>query len=169
MNITLPEAEPLYQAWAGQVRPLLSANTRVVGIRTGGVWLAERLVAPEPVGALDISFYRDDFDRIGLHPQVKPSALPFELDGADVLLIDDVLYTGRTLRAAVNALFDYGRPARIRLAVLIDRGGRELPFQADVVGWRGELPAETHVALGRDEAGHFCLTLGQQHEGYRDA
>ena len=97
---------------------------QLVGIHTGGVWLAQRLAQDlqlKPPGALDISFYRDDFSRIGLHPQLRPSAIPFELEGASILLIDDVLFTGRTLRAAMNALFDYGRPARIDLAVLVDR------------------------------------------------
>lgn len=112
----------------------------MVGIHSGGHWVAQRLHAAlglsTPLGAIDISFYRDDFSRIGLHPQVKPSTLPMNPDGRTVVLVDDVLYTGRTVRAALNELFDFGRPARIILAVLVDRGGRELPITADVAGMR---------------------------------
>ena len=110
----------------------------MIGIHTGGVWVAsrlhEQLEISQPLGTLDISFYRDDFTRIGMNPQVKPSQLPFSLDDRHIILVDDVLYTGRTIRAAMNELFDYGRPASITLAVLIDRGGRELPIEAAVVG-----------------------------------
>ena len=122
-----------------------------VGIHTGGVWVAQRLHqrlgVTTPLGQLDISFYRDDFSRIGMNPQVRPSELPFDVDGRHLVLIDDVLYTGRTVRAALNELFDYGRPASILLAVLVDRGGRELPIEADIVGTRLELPEGQHVQL----------------------
>ena len=101
----------------------------------------------EPLGTLNISFYRDDFTRIGVHPQVKPSRLPVDVEGRDILLVDDVLHTGRTIRAALNEIFDYGRPARVWLAVLVDRGGRELPIQADVVGARLALAAGQQVKL----------------------
>lgn len=110
----------------------------VIGIRTGGVWLADNihknLKVVEPCGELDISFYRDDFTRIGLNPTVKPSSLPFETEGRDIVLVDDVVMSGRTIRAAMNELFDYGRPASITLVALIDLGGRELPIQPDIVG-----------------------------------
>lgn len=110
----------------------------MIGIHTGGVWVAQRLHSalglPEPLGKLSIAFYRDDFTHIGLHPQVSPSSLPFDIEGRDIILVDDVLYTGRTVRAAMNELFDFGRPARVLLVVLCDRPGRELPIQADVVG-----------------------------------
>ena len=110
----------------------------MVGIHTGGAWLAERLhrdlKLPLPLGTLDISFYRDDFDKIGLHAQVRPSDIQFEVEGSHIILVDDVLYTGRTIRAAINELFDYGRPGSIRLATLIDRGGRELPIAPQYVG-----------------------------------
>lgn len=123
----------------------------MVGIHTGGVWVAERLHAAlrlsEPLGKLSIAFYRDDFTHIGLHPQVSPSSLPFDIEGRDVILVDDVLYTGRTVRAAMNELFDFGRPARVRLAVLCDRPGRELPIQADVVGQFFELERHEHIVL----------------------
>lgn len=123
----------------------------MVGIHTGGVWVAERLHAKlnidEPMGSLDISFYRDDFTRAGMHPQVHPSALPMSIDGRHLILVDDVLFTGRTIRAAMNELFDHGRPASVTLAVLVDRGGRELPIQPDVAGLRVELDAGEQIKL----------------------
>lgn len=110
----------------------------LIGIRTGGVWLADvmskRLALKEPWGELDISFYRDDFSRIGLNPKVKPSSLPFSTEDRDIILIDDVIMSGRTIRAAMNEIFDYGRPASIILATLVDLGARELPVQPDVTG-----------------------------------
>lgn len=113
-------------------------NPLMVGIHTGGVWVAERLhralALPEPLGMLDISFYRDDFSRIGLHPQVRPSDLPVAVEDRHIILVDDVLQTGRTIRAALDILFDYGRPASVMLAVLVRRGWRELPIDADVTG-----------------------------------
>ncbi|WP_407275065.1 bifunctional pyr operon transcriptional regulator/uracil phosphoribosyltransferase PyrR [Halothiobacillus sp. DCM-1] len=124
----------------------------MVGIHSGGVWVAEalhqRLGLEEPLGKLNITFYRDDFDTLGLHPQVTPSQLPVDIDGRDVILVDDVLYTGRTIRAAMNELFDYGRPARIWLVVLFERDGRELPIAAQTVGQRLVLPPrqQIHVA-----------------------
>jgi len=123
----------------------------MIGIHTGGVWIAERLHRQAgiqtPLGVLDISFYRDDFTRIGMHPQVKPSNLPFGVDDRHIILVDDVLHTGRTIRAAMNEIFDYGRPASIMLAVLVDRSGRELPIEAAVTGIRLELGADEHVKL----------------------
>ncbi len=137
---------------AGREQPL------VVGIRTGGVWIARRLHAllelDSPLGELNINFYRDDFTRIGLHPQVQPSNLPFEIDGRHILLVDDVLHTGRTIRAALNEIFDYGRPASVALVVMVDRSGRDLPIQADVVGERLQLAADEHIKLtGPDPLG----------------
>ncbi|WP_426944249.1 bifunctional pyr operon transcriptional regulator/uracil phosphoribosyltransferase PyrR [Pseudomonas oryzihabitans] len=109
-----------------------------VGIHTGGLWVAEALLAElgldTPLGSLDVSFYRDDFTQKGLHPQVRPSALPFEIDGRHLVLVDDVLMSGRTVRAALNELFDYGRPASVTLVCLLDVNARELPIQPDVVG-----------------------------------
>jgi pyrimidine operon attenuation protein/uracil phosphoribosyltransferase len=149
------DAEFLIEAMAVQLRDLLArrgiTEPALVGIHTGGVWIAERLRqrlgVATPLGQLDISFYRDDFSRIGVNPQVRPSELPFDVDNRHVVLIDDVLYTGRTVRAALNELFDYGRPASVLLAVLVDRGGRELPIEAHVAGSRLELPADQHVQL----------------------
>ena len=127
------------------------ANPAIVGIHTGGVWIAkqlhQQLGISEPLGSLDISFYRDDFTRIGMNPVVKPSELPFSIDDRHIILVDDVLYTGRTIRAALNELFDYGRPASIVLATLIDRGGRELPIQANVVGRHVELKDDEQIKL----------------------
>ena len=134
----------------------------MVGIHTGGVWIAEhlhrQLGIDEPLGSLDISFYRDDFTRIGMNPVVKPSQLPFSIDDRHIILIDDVLHTGRTIRAALNELFDYGRPASIILATLIERGGRELPIQANVVGRHVDLNPGEHIKL----SGPDPLTLEVQ-------
>ncbi|WP_413439564.1 bifunctional pyr operon transcriptional regulator/uracil phosphoribosyltransferase PyrR [Sulfuriferula sp. GW1] len=162
--MTLPDAETLVAQLAAAIKPTLTPNTVLVGMYTGGVWAAQQMHAlldPDmPHGDLDISFYRDDFDRIGLHAQVKPTRLPFEVEGRDILLVDDVLYTGRSVRAAMNALFDYGRPARIRLAVLVDRvGDRELPIMADFVGATASVPPHQHIHLVRDDAGRLNLKL----------
>lgn len=127
----------------------------MVGIYTGGVWVAEqlhrRLGLTQPLGSLDISFYRDDFTRMGLHPEVRPSSLPLEVDDAHLILVDDVLYTGRTIRAALNEIFDYGRPASVTLVVLAERDGRELPIQADVVGVHLDIGRHEHVKLSGPE------------------
>jgi pyrimidine operon attenuation protein/uracil phosphoribosyltransferase len=127
----------------------------MVGIHSAGVWVAqhlhELLKIKEPLGKLNISFYRDDFSRIGLHPQIKPSKLPFTLENKHIILVDDVLYTGRTIRAAMNELFDFGRPASITLVVLIDRGNRELPIEAQVVGFKKELESDSYFKLTNDE------------------
>jgi len=124
----------------------------MIGIHTGGVWVAERLHTSlnlsKPLGQLNIAFYRDDFTRVGLHPHVTPSTLPFQVENRHIILVDDVLHTGRTIRAALNEIFDYGRPASITLAVLIERNGRELPIQPDVVGCSLCLPTHKHVKLG---------------------
>ncbi|MCX7108948.1 MAG: bifunctional pyr operon transcriptional regulator/uracil phosphoribosyltransferase PyrR [Proteobacteria bacterium] len=123
----------------------------MIGIHTGGGWIAEKLHARlglhEPLGLLNISFYRDDFSQIGIHPRVIPSSLPFRVDGRDIILIDDVLHTGRTIRAALNEIFDYGRPAQVVLGVLIDRNGRHIPVQADCVGGRMDLGPDEKIKL----------------------
>lgn len=127
------------------------ATPLLVGIRTGGVWIAEalhqRLGLAEPWGELDISFYRDDFSRIGLNPRVTPSHLPFETEDRDLVLVDDVVMSGRTIRAAMNELFDYGRPSSISLVALIDLGERELPIQPDVAAHFMKLPGHQRVKL----------------------
>jgi len=126
-------------------------NPLMVGIHTGGVWVGEqlhqRLGLTEPLGCLNIAFYRDDFHTIGLHPQVRPSELPVEIENRDVILVDDVLYTGRTIRAAMNELFDYGRPAHVWLAVLFQRNGLELPIAPQSVGQVLELEENAQVKL----------------------
>jgi pyrimidine operon attenuation protein / uracil phosphoribosyltransferase len=114
------------------------SNPLMIGIRTGGVWVAEqmyqRLHISDPLGLLDISFYRDDFSQIGVNPNVRPSQLPARVDGRDIILIDDVFYTGRTIRAALNEIFDYGRPNQVVLGVLIERDGRQIPLSPDCAG-----------------------------------
>ncbi len=126
-------------------------NPLMIGIRTGGVWIAEimhtRLAIPEPLGLLDISFYRDDFSQIGVHPNVKPSHLPHNIEGRDIILIDDVFYTGRTIRAALNEIFDYGRPRQVVLAALIERNGKQIPIAPDCVGTRLVLNAGQRIKL----------------------
>jgi pyrimidine operon attenuation protein / uracil phosphoribosyltransferase len=135
---SLPDAEALLAALTAQMRPHVTPQTGLIGIVTGGLWLAERLhrdlQLEVPHGSLDVSFYRDDFQHKGLKRKVAPSDIPFEVEGRDLILVDDVLYTGRTIRAAMNGLFDLGRPRRVRLCVLIDRGHRELPVEASFVG-----------------------------------
>ncbi len=151
----LPSATELYDRFEGLVRERLKTDgvqrPLVVGIHTGGAWLAQRLhralALSEPLGTLDISFYRDDFSSGGLHPQVRPSSLSGDIDGRTILLVDDVLYSGRTVRAAMNELFDYGRPERVILAVLVDRGGRELPIAADICALQLDLPRGQHLKL----------------------
>lgn len=126
-------------------------NPMIIGIRTGGVWIAEALQKSlgldSPMGVLDIAFYRDDFTRMGLHPKVQPSILPTATEGRHIILVDDVLMSGRTVRAAMNEIFDYGRPASITLAALIDLNRRELPIQADVVGEVMLLATDERVKL----------------------
>lgn len=126
-------------------------NPLMIGIRTGGVWVAEqmhrRLAIGEPLGLLDISFYRDDFSQIGVHPHVKPSSMPAHIDGRDIILIDDVFCTGRTVRAALNEIFDYGRPNQVVLAVLIERDGKQIPIAPDCAGTRMVLAADQRIKL----------------------
>jgi pyrimidine operon attenuation protein/uracil phosphoribosyltransferase len=155
MKIEQAEIEQLVAGMADrlgdQFRSSGRAEPYVIGIHTGGVWIADRLHrrlrAETPLGELNIAFYRDDFSRIGIHPEVRPSKLPAPVDDRHLILVDDVLHTGRTVRAAMNEIFDWGRPASISLAVLIDRGGRELPIQADAVGKSMSLREGEHVKL----------------------
>lgn len=126
-------------------------NPLLIGIHSGGAWIAkllhQRLAIVEPLGLLDITFYRDDFSQIGMHPKVKTSQLPPHLEGRDIILIDDVFYTGRTIRAALNEIFDYGRPNQVLLAVLIERNGRQIPLQPDCHGTRIDLPEGQRIKL----------------------
>ncbi|MGE0082172.1 MAG: bifunctional pyr operon transcriptional regulator/uracil phosphoribosyltransferase PyrR [Thiohalomonadaceae bacterium] len=145
----------IIERMAADLRTLLDRrgirNPAMIGIHTGGAWIAERLHGrlglTAPLGTLDISFYRDDFSRIGMHPQVRPSSLPFEVEDRHIILVDDVLQSGRTVRAALNEIFDYGRPASVILAVLVERSGRELPIQADVSGIHMQLAPDEQVKL----------------------
>ena len=157
MSLTL-DAEALYKELLRGVRGLCKQDTRLVGITSGGAWLAERLQRDlglsGQAGQVSSVMHRDDYAQRGLSAGGQ-THLPFEVDGADILVLDDVLYTGRTIRAVLNELFDYGRPARVQLAVLVDRGGRELPVQADFAAARVTLPQTQSLALARDEAGAF--------------
>ena len=158
------DAETIYRQLAQRAREtFVGEKLKLVGVHTGGVWLAERLKRDlniaEPVGILDVSFYRDDFDQSGLKPAVRPSQIAFDVAGSHILLVDDVLNSGRTVRAAMNEIFDYGRPAKVDLAVLIDRGGRELPVAAGIVGATIELPPDVAVVLVRDDDGRLHLTM----------
>lgn len=162
-SMQLPDAEKVFNNLARKIQTDGNRGYALIGIRTGGVWLAERLhqdlAITKPLGILNVSFYRDDFDKIGLHAQIKPSEIPFEVEGAHILLVDDVLNTGRTVRAAINELFDYGRPASIILATLVDRGGRELPIAAQYIGVELDLPAEKMLELKQEENGKLSLNL----------
>lgn len=138
------------------LQTILSADDPflMIGIRSGGVdvgrYLHNALQLDEPLGELNISFYRDDFSTVGLHPVVGPSQVPVNVDGRHIVLVDDVLSTGRTVRAAMNEIFDYGRPSKITLAVLVQRAGHELPIRADVIGHAIDIPDDEHVALNAD-------------------
>ncbi|QUE75552.1 bifunctional pyr operon transcriptional regulator/uracil phosphoribosyltransferase PyrR [Stutzerimonas stutzeri] len=153
--MTLPNPDLLLPEMAAALDQHLSSHgisePRFIGIHTGGVWVAQALLdlrgRQEALGVLDVSFYRDDFTQNGLHPQVRPSALPFEIDGQHLVLIDDVLMSGRTVRAALNELFDYGRPASVSLVCLLDLNARELPIRPDVVGATLSLPPDQRVKL----------------------
>lgn len=157
------DAEALCRQLAEQIRPHVGPATALVGIYTGGLWLAERLHAElgiaQPLGAIDVSFYRDDYASKGLHASPKKTEIPFDVDGAHVILVDDVLYTGRTIRAALNELFDYGRPARIDLAVLVDRGGRELPIAPSFCPHALSLAAAQTLELERAADGGLSFRL----------
>lgn len=138
---------------------------RLVGIRTGGVWVAQALQRllqnHDEIGELDISFYRDDFTRIGLNPKVEPSHLPFETEDQHIILIDDVLMSGRTVRAAMNELFDYGRPASITLVVLIDLCRPELPIQPQITGARLSLKPDERIKLSGPDNLHLTILTSQ--------
>lgn len=167
---TIATPDELLEQLAEKLKTLLDEkaieNPLMVGIHTGGVWVATKLhqqlnrsetIFKEPLATLDISFYRDDFSRIGMNPKVKPSQLPPDVDDRHIILVDDVLHTGRTIRAAMNELFDYGRPASITLVCLIERSGRELPLQADIVGDHIKLNEGEHIKFSGPEPLTFEL------------
>jgi pyrimidine operon attenuation protein/uracil phosphoribosyltransferase len=165
MSRLMLDAEALYRELLGGVQKLCTAHTRLVGVTSGGVWLAQRLQhdlqRDAAVGTISSTMHRDDYARRGLASSVQ-TQIPFDVTGAEVLLLDDVLYTGRTLRAVLNELFDYGRPASVKLAVLVDRGGRELPVQADFAAARVVLAAHQTLALARSEAGAFSFDIKER-------
>lgn len=156
------DAEALYAQLVRGIAALIQPHTQLVGVASGGVWLAQRLQADlgrtGECGVISSSMHRDDFSSRGMASSVQ-TRLPFDVNGAHVLLMDDVLFTGRTVRAVLNELFDYGRPAAVQLAVLVDRGGRQLPVQADHAAARVTLPTDQSLALARDPSGRFTFSL----------
>ena len=165
--MTLPDAEKLCAQLAKELQPKVGAKTAMIGLYTGGVWLAERLHRTldikSPLGLMDIAFYRDDYAARGLKHDPKRTTIPFDVNGAELLLVDDVLYTGRTIRAAMNELFDYGRPASIALVVLADRGGRQLPICAQHCGAQVAVPAGKRLRLKRGDDGKLVFALEAEH------
>jgi pyrimidine operon attenuation protein/uracil phosphoribosyltransferase len=159
MTLSL-DAEALVAHLRDGVRGLMAPATKLVGIWSGGAWLVQRLQADlglQATGTVSSRMHRDDFGERGLAAGADATALPFEVEGADILLVDDVLYTGRTIRAVLNELYDYGRPARVRLAVLVDRGGRELPIEAAYAAARVTLAPTQRLRLARSETGRFSF------------
>jgi pyrimidine operon attenuation protein / uracil phosphoribosyltransferase len=158
------DAEALYADLLGGVRAMMAASpqqqTQIIGIASGGAWLAERLAQDLGLeaGVISSALHRDDFAKRGLAASAQ-TVLPFEVNNAPLVLIDDVLYTGRTVRAVLNELFDYGRPASVKLAVLVDRGGRELPIQADYCAARAELSASQSLSLAKSETGQLSFKV----------
>ncbi|HEX5686665.1 MAG TPA: bifunctional pyr operon transcriptional regulator/uracil phosphoribosyltransferase PyrR [Ideonella sp.] len=163
MTTLLLDAEALYAELREGVRSLLKPETSLVGIWSGGAWLAERLQAdlglPGAHGVISSTLHRDDFGERGLASGTDATHLPFEIDGRHILLIDDVLYTGRTIRAVINELFDFGRPASVQLAVLVDRGGRQLPIAAAYAAARVALPLTQRLSLARQDDGRFTFSV----------
>ena len=159
----LPDAEALLADLIARIRPDVSSGTALVGIRTGGVWVAERLHRALglrlPLGIIDVAFYRDDYKKKGLAPGVRPSDIRFPVEDAQIILVDDVLYTGRTIRAAINEIFDYGRPTSIALAALVDRGGRQLPICPQYVGAAITARSDESIELRRDDSGRLTLAI----------
>jgi pyrimidine operon attenuation protein / uracil phosphoribosyltransferase len=163
MSTLVLDAEALYRELLRGVQKLRTPDTRLVGITSGGAWLAERLhkdlgLAEQP-GVISSAMHRDDFSRRGLSGAGQQTQLGFDVNDSHIVLLDDVLYTGRTIRAVLNELFDYGRPASVKLAVLVDRGGRELPVEADYAAARVVLPATQSLALARDQHGKFSFEV----------
>jgi pyrimidine operon attenuation protein/uracil phosphoribosyltransferase len=163
MTHGLPDAEAALAALVARMRGAVPDDAAFVGIYSGGAWLAERLArelpGDHPLGFIDVSFYRDDYATAGLKGGTKRSEIPFDVAGARIVLIDDVLYTGRSVRAAVNELFDFGRPAKIELAVLVDRGGRELPVEPTYAGARVTVARDLNIVLSRGGDGRLALDV----------
>jgi pyrimidine operon attenuation protein/uracil phosphoribosyltransferase len=157
------DAEALYAELVQGLRSLITPQTQLLGVASGGVWLAERLQKDlgltQPMGVISSAMHRDDYARRGMSSGAQTTRIPFDVNGAQVLLLDDVLFTGRTIRAVLNELFDFGRPASVKLAVLVDRGGRELPIAADLCAAHITLPATQSLALARNESGQFSFNV----------
>jgi len=155
MSALLPDPERLVEALAAKMKDAITPDAGLVGIYTGGAWVAQRLHrilgCKVPLGTLAVTLHRDDFGRIGLHRESRRSLIPFPVDGREIILVDDVLHTGRTIRAALNELFDFGRPKAVRLAMLADRGGRELPVSPDWLGARVEVGQDEELVLSNDD------------------
>jgi len=165
MSTLALDAEALCTELARGVAQLRTAGTRLVGITSGGAWLAQRLQKnlglDGEAGVISSAMHRDDFAQRGLSGAGQQTQLGFDVNDAHIILLDDVLYTGRTIRAVLNELFDYGRPASVKLAVLVDRGGRELPVHADYAAARIALPASQSLALARDAQGKLSFKVEQ--------
>ncbi len=161
MTHALPDAEALFAQLKSTMAASIASNAKLVGVYSGGAWLADRLATEldgeHEVGYIDVSFYRDDLSTSGLKSNVRSTQMPFSVQGAHIVIVDDVLFTGRSIRAAINTLFDFGRPASVQLAVLVDRGGRELPIAADYVGSPLIVASDLMLALNKDDAGKFSL------------
>jgi pyrimidine operon attenuation protein/uracil phosphoribosyltransferase len=159
----LPDAEAALAKLVERMQGTVARDAAFVGIYSGGAWLAERLAQrlpdAHPIGFIDVSYYRDDYAMSGLKPNARRTSLPFDVNGATIVLVDDVLYTGRSVRAAINELFDFGRPERIELAVLVDRGGRELPIEPTYTGATIDIPRDLSIVLSRDPGGTLSLAV----------
>ena len=168
---SLPDAEALFQRLCTLLQPLRSPQTQLVGITSGGAWMARRLQklwGLESIGIISTALHRDDFAQRGLS-RTEQTALPFVMDGAHILLLDDVLYTGRTIRAALNEIFDFGRPASVQLAVLVDRGGRELPIEATIAAMQLQLPPHQSLSLVQEDDARFSFCLRKRTSSYSAA
>ena len=163
------DAEALYGDLLTGVKRILPAGGALIGVWSGGAWLAERLQRDLGLagvhGVISSTLHRDDFGARGLSPSVDATQLPFDVEGRHIVLVDDVLYTGRTVRAVLNELFDFGRPASVQLAVLVDRGGRELPIQPSVAAARIALRGPDRISLARDDAGRFTFDIQTRKTG----
>jgi pyrimidine operon attenuation protein/uracil phosphoribosyltransferase len=159
----LPDAEAALRALVERMSGAVAYDASLVGIYSGGAWIAERLAAELPgehkVGYIDVAYYRDDYEISGLKSNVRRTSLPFDVSGGTIVLVDDVLFTGRSVRAAINELFDFGRPERIELAVLVDRGGRELPIEPTYCGVRVAVARDLSVVVSRDPGGTLSLAV----------